>query len=382
MKNLITLNKLVNNLIKNNNLITFKELNEVLTHLGLNITQGKLDKLKSKPFLVFEDLYENLVKSDKFKLNLGTTKDKISGIYIWTHKLTGDKYVGSSTQLARRLNGYIKGTHEVVGKFIPLLYKEGLNAFKLEVLILEEPKLELVLEQYYLLHKEFNLNTLKIVNTILGGRSKALYMYNKDCTELIYSSRTQEEFIFNFNIHHSTLINCLLRGELYLDKYVFTSEPIAEAISNNLTLLEVKTMLDSDRLELNINNTKSNRVIIKNSEGNSKIFNSVLPASVRGEGDCLDFFNTVGSSSRTTLLRRIKNKNLYHGFICEWYGEKVSPLKDKSIKVKIVDTNLNEEIILESLRQAALYLSTTGQTVKVYANTDKLFKDRYYIYII
>lgn len=97
-------------------------------------------------------------------------------------------------------------------------------------------------------------------------------------------------------------------------------------------------MLDSDRLELNINNTKSNRVIIKDSEGNSKIFNSVV--------DCLDFLNTVGSSSRTILLRRIKNKTLYHGFICEWYGEKVSPLKDKSIKVKIVDTNLNEEIIL------------------------------------
>lgn len=367
-------NKLANNIIKNNINITAKEVNEVLTSLGLIINQEDLDKLISMPFLEFKELSENIIKSDKFKLNLGTTKDKIPGIYIWTHKQTGNKYVGSSTQLARRLNGYLKGTHEVVGKFLPLLYKEGLNAFKLDVLILkDEPCLELILEQYYLLHKEYNLNTLRVVNTIVGARSKVLFMYNKDCTELIYSSSTQEEFIFKLNIHHSTLSNCLITREFYLDKYIFTNEPIAKAIDKNLTLLEVKIMLDKDRSELKLNNIKSNKIIIKDSEGNSKIFDSI--------NNCLIYLNTVGSSSRTTLLRKIKNKTLYHGFICEWYGEKVSPLKDKAIKVKIVDITLDEEIILNSLRQAALYLSTTGQTVKLYANKEKIFKDRYLISI-
>lgn len=54
-----------------------------------------------------------------------------AGVYIWTHLSTGDKYVGSSSSLARRLTGYFKGTHADVGKFIPLLKKEGVDAFTL-----------------------------------------------------------------------------------------------------------------------------------------------------------------------------------------------------------------------------------------------------------
>jgi hypothetical protein len=82
INNLISVNKLANNIIKKNKHITVKELNEVLVSLGLKINKEKLDKLISKSFLEFEELSDNIVNSDKFKLNLGTTKDKIPGIYI------------------------------------------------------------------------------------------------------------------------------------------------------------------------------------------------------------------------------------------------------------------------------------------------------------
>lgn len=71
--------------------------------------------------------------------------------------------------------GYIKGTHESVGKFIPILKKEGLKAFTLDVITFDEfyhKGLELCLEQYFLLHPEFNLNTLKVVNSISGSKKK------------------------------------------------------------------------------------------------------------------------------------------------------------------------------------------------------------------
>lgn len=82
-------------------------------------------------------------------------------------------YVGSSSSLARRLIGYFKGTHADVGKFIPLLKKEGVNEFTLEVIPLTDEyydSLELSIEQYFLLQysSKFNLNTLKVVNKMLS----------------------------------------------------------------------------------------------------------------------------------------------------------------------------------------------------------------------
>lgn len=98
-------------------------------------------------------------------------------------------YVGSSSSLARRLIGYFNNTHNTTGKLIPLLKSEGVGAFKLEVIPLGESYVEnqeLSLEQYFLLDSKFNLNTLKVVNNISGVRSKSLYMYSKDLSELIY----------------------------------------------------------------------------------------------------------------------------------------------------------------------------------------------------
>lgn len=103
------------------------------------------------------------------------------GVYIWTHISTGNKYVGSSSSLARRLIVYFKGTHANTGKFIPFLNKEGVNAFKqtkLQVIPIDNSiyteVIPLCLEQYFLLNSEFNLNTLRIVNKISGSRSKPL----------------------------------------------------------------------------------------------------------------------------------------------------------------------------------------------------------------
>ena len=53
-----------------------------------------------------------------------------SGVYVFIHKETGQKYVGSSNLLRRRLDYYFKGlaSYPLAGKFLPLLYKDRLKA--------------------------------------------------------------------------------------------------------------------------------------------------------------------------------------------------------------------------------------------------------------
>jgi len=57
------------------------------------------------------------------------------GVYTFTHKTTGRKYVGSSNSLSRRLNEYFYKEHFFketnYGLLVPLLKTEGLSAFNL-----------------------------------------------------------------------------------------------------------------------------------------------------------------------------------------------------------------------------------------------------------
>ena len=78
------------------------------------------------------------------------------GVYIFTHKITGQKYVGSSNLLRRKIEYYFKQIEEIkslplTGKLLPILRKEGLGAFKLTIYKLDQNKFNiqdaLILEQ-------------------------------------------------------------------------------------------------------------------------------------------------------------------------------------------------------------------------------------------
>jgi len=64
-------------------------------------------------------------------------------------------------------------------------------------------------------------------------------MYNADFSKLIYSSDTQEDFIFNLKIHHSIFTRSISTGSLYLDKYVFTNQPVEGSKPSNLNIEDV-----------------------------------------------------------------------------------------------------------------------------------------------
>lgn len=116
------------------------QVNKVLAFANINITQSQLDKILTGARLEFLNLDSNTIRSDVFLENVGTVRGNVQvpGVYIWTHLSTNDKYVGSSSTLARRLIGYFNCTHKNTGKLIPLIKSEGLGAFKLQVIPLKE----------------------------------------------------------------------------------------------------------------------------------------------------------------------------------------------------------------------------------------------------
>jgi hypothetical protein len=169
----------------------------------LHTTDEALNVLINAPFLMFNDLHKDLHKDPMFKEKLGKSNGReVAGVYIFTHKETGAKYVGSSTQLAVRIQGYLKGSYKEYGKFLPFLTSEGLDKFTLKVIPIYSSlilKPELILEQYFLLDPSFNLNLSRVANAP-GFRSKEMFMYNKDKTILIYHSNSLKDFLVKFGI--------------------------------------------------------------------------------------------------------------------------------------------------------------------------------------
>lgn len=237
--------------IRSGEAITANIINRILSIYNLHVTDEALKALVNTPKLKFNNLNKSLYKDSSFIEKLGKMNGKeVAGVYIFTHKETGDKYVGSSVQLATRLQRYLSGTYKEYGKFLPLLSKEGLDKFSLEVMPIYSVmvlKPELILEQYYLLDPSFNLNVSRVAN-VPGFKSKEIFMYNKDKTTLIYHSDSIKDFYVKFGIWHAVIVNNIETGSYYLGKYVFSSVPILTAEEGKYSEEEVKGMLTEDRL--------------------------------------------------------------------------------------------------------------------------------------
>ena len=163
----------------------------------------------------------------------------------------------------------------------------------------------------------------------------------------------------------------LLPAHRLANKFIKQDKPITAAKENNYSIVEINKILDKDRLEIQ---NKSRRVFLKTVDGSdTKEFNSII--------DCVDYLNTIAPSNKTTLYRHIKTGKLYQGYICELNNEEI-----RDIEVSVTHVASNETIIYSSLRKAALSFEpkykTTGQTIKTFADSGKLFKDEYKITII
>lgn len=298
--------------------VTLKVLNKILAYSGMLVNEETLNSLINMPRLTFKDLHKLETRRLIYD-NIGLPHGKVQqcGVYIFSDINTNQKYVGSSSQLAFRLKGYLNKTHRSIGKLIPLIEKRGLSSFKLEVICLPyypELKSEIVLEQYYLLDPSFNLNTIKVSNNPSGSTAKPLYMYNRDKSILYYFTLQQIDFISKLNIAHTTFTKHLSKGSYYLGKYLFLRERVDTAKSADMTLPEIAIMLEQDRVNFNKSkpvNSLSKSVLLINIESKEEIVFESL-------GRCVKFFSSQGLPvSQTTIVKRLDTNISYRGYICK-----------------------------------------------------------------
>lgn len=305
--------------IKSGKPVTAKVINNILSYCNIEITEEILKDLINRPRFIFDDLdKKETIKNINAKIGLPSNKIQVSGIYIFKHKETGDKYVGSSSQLAVRLNGYLKDKHKTIGLLIPQL-KGNLPKFTLEVIPLYdnyEFRSEIVLEQYFLLDPSFNLNTVRVANNPSGSNAKPLYMYNRDKTILYYYSMQQKDFITNLNIHYVTFNKHLKKNTYYLGKYLFTREPALNAKISNISITDLAIMLEKDRVKYNktkpINSLSKSVILIDEKDSNkTKLFTSL--------GKCVEYLKSKGlPATQATLIKRINTDKAYHSYKCKY----------------------------------------------------------------
>lgn len=234
-------------------------INKILSNQNLSVSNYKLEELLK-------------VRGVELNIPVSTCKDKqllaeltgksrnkgFAGVYMFIHKNTGCKYVGSSNLLRRRMDYYFKlclsvpSTGSLKGKFLPLLSKEKLKAFKLIIFKLNSNifsnKDALFLEQYHLLDKQFNLNTLRVVN---AGCSKgnAVYVYDLTMSTLYYKAKSNIELKRVLKIHTETSKKYTDSKLAYLNKFFLTSCPTTTALTSNLPLApnELLAMMQKER---------------------------------------------------------------------------------------------------------------------------------------
>ncbi|MGH2168335.1 hypothetical protein ACQ1Z1_14830, partial [Enterococcus faecalis] len=67
------------------------------------------------------------------------TRGLKAGVYIFTPKVTGCKYVESSNSLSRRIDQYITFKYlnqDNIGQLLSLIKKEGFDKFSLEIFVM------------------------------------------------------------------------------------------------------------------------------------------------------------------------------------------------------------------------------------------------------
>ena len=317
-------------------------INKILLNQNISVTKGKLEELLNVkgvemdlPVVKLEDkkLLAELVGKSKYK--------GFYGVYMFIHKQTGKKYVGSSNLLRRRMDYYFKGDFPLQpladpagtagskesGKFLPFLKKEGLSAFKLVIFKLDSSKFNsqdaLILEQYFLLNKEFNLNTLRVVN---AGPSKGegVYVYDLTCNTLYYHAKSRIELKRVLKIHPETSLKYVDSKIPYLNKFFLLSFYIPTAKLNNISVQELETLMQNERKAIyKLGTRRSIPVKLVIQKGNSFVDPSADIKEQTLNFDslttCIEYLRTLGLTiKRDTLTKYIQNGKVFHNFLCKY----------------------------------------------------------------
>lgn len=369
--------------IRSGNIITSLVINSILKNQKVSITPLKLEallKIKGEEFNLpitkdSKSLFDSLVGKSKYS--------GFAGVYVFIHIASGSMYVGSSNLLRRRMEYYFNNNTSCVdGKFLPLLNKDGFSAFKLKIykLDIDEFKItdSLLLEQYMLLDKKYDLNTLRVVN--FGPQTgNSIYVYDLSCTILYYHAPSQINLKRVLGIHQSSCSKYLDTKIPYMGSFILLSFPIDSTVPSNLTSRELLNVMNKERRALyNLGTRKRKTVVLEIKEGNILVDPSQGNSSLEFDSlkNCVLYLRSLGlTMKRDTLSKRIKEGREFYNFFCK-YQEKSLPVNFDYEKLKLQLDLLMEEyknkVVVEPKKEDNK--KNKGIIVKFISdNTEKVF---------
>ena len=317
---------------------TSEVINKILLNQNISTSDFKLKELlKVKPVEIELPISTSKGKDLLCKLTGKSTYTGFFGVYIFTHKKTDLKYVGSSNLLRRRMDYYFKGDFPLMGKFLPLLKNEGLGAFKLSVLRLDSNKFSskdaLILEQYYLLKNEFKLNTLRVVNAG-SSTGEGVYVYDLTCSTLYYHAKSRIELKRVLNIHTETTKKYIDSKIPYLTKFLLISFFIPTAQQSNLSTQELVEIMQKERQKMYSQGTRRNiPVILEIKKGNTFVdglYNNpstfVEPLAFDSLTNCIEYLRGLGLIiKRDTFAHYVSRGKEFHNFLCKYSDNALPP---------------------------------------------------------
>lgn len=306
------------NLFENDKIIVnHNMINNLLINQGVSINETELNEIKRISSVKFKlPLTNETCCSFISLLGKPKTRRRRSGVYIFTHLSTGKKYVGSSNSLSRRMDQYFNKSsfNKNTGLFIPLIEKDGLQAFELEIFVMP-PKYDsdyyfLFLEQYFLLHNTFELNTQKIVNFRVR-QGKKIYLYDKSGEILYYVSLSLNQIKDNLGIHPNTCMKGINNQETYLNYFKITDQFITTSRKVDITLDELVKLISEKKL-LFLKNDFFNKLSVPIAVTNSLTFEKQDFLSIK---DAVIYFKEKNIIlDRNKISQCIKTKEAYKGY--------------------------------------------------------------------
>jgi len=234
-------------------------------------------------------------------------------------------YVGSSINLYSRVSSYFlpsilsKADRRVLRYF----NKYGFKDVKLSLYILDDnTSIDdiLYLEKYYI--DSFSKDSLLNIETtprsgfhlpmseearvkLRKFRVQAFYVYDTLAKTLIFLFDSKQFAYDNINIDHRTLNDCLYESNIYLNRFLFSIEPINEFVFESIISLDnLKILIKEQRYSLKSIQSTSKRIYVEN------ITNPFL----NREFDSISQFAKYLKGDRSTIRSYINNESkLYRG---------------------------------------------------------------------
>ena len=264
--------------------------------------------------------------SNKQEVHTYLCKNK-KGVYIFEILNKNLYYVGSSINLYSRVCSYFMPSilSKADRRVLRYFNKYGFKDVKLSLYILDDnASIEdvLNLEKYYIDYfRPTEKDNLLNIETIPGSgfhlpmsdkariklrklRGQVFYVYDTNTKTLIFIFDSKQLAYDNINIDHRTLNNCLYEGNLYLNRFMFSLEPINEFVYEALiSLNELKTLIKEQRYTQKSIQSTSKKIYVEN----------ITNPSLNREFDSISQFANYVKGDRGTIRLYINQTRLYRG---------------------------------------------------------------------